>query len=172
MSVLLTFVPSHFSIFCGFYCYRLGRHMQGLYQDDEAWGEEREMGSLMEVTGFVTQDGVNEDNTIKSITGGGCHTLALSQTGYLYFFGTLQARDEEHKFAFSGSLTGFNPTPLHIPVGKKVVRIHSGGNFVVVGVESGQTTELLSFGTCLYSVVLNRRDLFSYFSCEISRIRR
>lgn len=135
----------------------MGRVLTGVFEKDPDWdglAEEREKGSLSQVTGFISPDGVNEDNAIVEISAGEYHTLALSKSGHLYFFGSL--RSGEKYFAFTDNFLGHNQTPVHVPVDGRVLQVHSGNNHCILRVETNTAVQLQSFGEFSSRLVLGR----------------
>jgi regulator of chromosome condensation len=123
----------------------LGRLSTEMYPEDDEWAVEREGATLSRVTGFTGGSGPEE--RIVALSTGDCHTLALSETGKLYFWGSL--KDGNRQFFFDGNkwcLRGVNETPVHIPLQKRVGVISSGFNFAGLLFEDGAMASF-GFGT-------------------------
>ena len=117
--------------------------------------DENETGNVQErtptpVTGFVRQDGTQEDGEIIQIAGGDCHSLFLSKSGAVYQCGFYRShdgtrfKDMEH---LQGSVLGSNVLPVHVfQMPGKAVAIYASGSVNAAILLDGS---LVTWGTFL-----------------------
>jgi alpha-tubulin suppressor-like RCC1 family protein len=116
----------------------LGRPLRGIYPEGDEDRDEREAATLLEVTGFRTRDGRDEDGEIIAISGGEAHTLALSNQGNVYIFGHHRdCMNQQFSYNDQDDPFGFDATPVHIYLGRAAIKVHSGGNFCMATLADG-----------------------------------
>lgn len=119
-----------------------------------SWGE-GEKGAMgrdgdnkaipQEVSGFITSEGVCDDNLITQIEAGDCYSCFLSIRGHVFFTGTF--RDAYHAFqmaplglrSYGDKVVSFARKPIHLllPEGAgKVVRIYGGSQANILAIQT------------------------------------